>query len=147
MRTIGIAAAVSIVAVVSLLGACADETTAPTQVLVPVAISQAQRTELAATVSFAAREESLSALADREAAAAIGAALARLVDRVTRDDRVGAQRAVESARAALREYRARAASDAFGLWAVEAMRLALDHAELLAAAAPATSRYTSDGLQ
>jgi hypothetical protein len=141
MRT-GRTAAVSIVGAAWMLAACTDNAVAPEQEpIVPFAISDEQRSALAGALQFAMRDESLGVLADRDAAARIVAALRELADRVARNDRGGAQLAVERARSALRSYREHAASDAAGLLEAEMLSLTLDHVELLAGDAPAASLY------
>ena len=122
---------------------CADQTVGPGDVAVPFAISDAQRASLAATIRFAMRDEALSALADREAAARISIAAADLSRRVDANDRPGALAEVHVVQSELRSYRERAGSDATELLALAALSLALDHAEMLAAIVP-PALYSAD---
>jgi hypothetical protein len=140
MRRTRIATAVSIVGVASLVG-CTDKVTAPQEdVVVPFAISAEQRSELTAALIFATRESSLNLLARSDAAADVTTAFASVAARVTANDRRGAQRAIETARAALRRYREVAASELAESIELEAMALALDHAEQLTGESPASTR-------
>ena len=126
------------------IASCADKTVGPEQELVvPFAISNAQRATLTGALRFAARDAALQALAESDARARVVAAFARVAERVEANDRSGARRAILSARDALRSYRELAVSDLSVLLELESMSLALDHAELLAADAPAAS-YEGD---
>ncbi len=139
MRAIRLAAAVSVLGIASLAAACADDALAPDQeVIIPFAIDDAQRTTLAGVLRSAARGESVSALAHRDAQARVVAAFERVSERVAQNDRGGARRAIGAAREALRAYGERAPSDLGALLELEALSLALDHAELLAGDTPAS---------
>ena len=122
------------------VASCADKTVGPEQeVVVPFAIGSEQRASLTGALRFAARDAALQAFAESDARAQVVAAFARLSERVEANDRSGARRAIVAAREALRLYRERAGSDLSVLLEVESMSLALDHADLLAADAPAAS--------
>src|SRR5918999_5931005 len=139
MRATRLAAVVSVIATASLAGACADEALAPVQeTIVPFAIDDAQRTTLTSVLRSAANADSPSALADRDARSGVLAAFERLSERVAQNDRGGARRAIGAAREALRAYGERAPSDLGALLELEALSLALDHAELLAGDAPSS---------
>lgn len=126
------------------IASCADTPVGPEQeVVVPFAISNAQRATLTGALRFAARDAALQALGESEARARVVAAFARVTERVDANDRSGARRAIVAARDALRLYRERAGPDLSALIEVESMSLALDHAELLAGDAPAAS-YESE---
>lgn len=138
-----IAAALSLLGGVVLATSCADRTVGPDEMIAPFAISESQRANLAAALRFAMREDALSPLADRDAAARISIAAAELAQRVDANDRRGALQAIHAVRSDLRSSREGAGSDAAALLVIEALSLALDHAEMLAAIVPADV-YVSD---
>jgi hypothetical protein len=128
------------------VASCADKTVGPEQeIVVPFAISNAQRATLTGALRFAARDAALQAMAESDARAQVVAAFARLAERVDANDRSAARRAIVAARELLRLYGERAGSDLSVLLEVESLSLALDHAELLAADAPAASLYRTEG--
>ena len=137
MHRTRIGAAISLVWSLLLAASCADRPTGPGEEIEPFAISDAQRANLAAALRFATRDEGLSELANRAAAARISMAAAELNGRVHANDRGGAQRAISRMRSELRSYRERDELDAGALLMIEALSLALDHAEMLAAVVPA----------
>ena len=145
MRATRLAAAVSVFAIASLGSACADHALAPErEVFVPFAIDDAQRMTLTSVLRSATRDEALGALVDRDARARLVAAFERLTERVANNDRGGAQRAIPAAREALRAYVALAPSNLGALLELEALSLALDHAEMLAGDAPASLYNVGD---
>ena len=113
------------------LAACADLATGP-EPRAPFAIDARLRAELAGALGHAGSDASLGALADRAAAARIGAAFALVAEHVSRDDRDGARRAIAAARETIDAAREGGAADPAGMLQVEALRLVLAHAELLA---------------
>ena len=136
--------ALSIVSCV-LTTSCADKTVGPdAELVVPFAISDARRTDLAAALRFAMRDDALSALADRDVAARIAASLADLARRVDANDRSGTLRGIHHVRSELRSYRDRGGDDAGRMLTVVSLSLALDHAEILAAIVPAALYVESD---
>lgn len=145
MHRTRIGTAISLVACVLLAASCADKTVGPdAEMIVPFAISDAQRTDLAAALRFAMRDDALSALADHEGAARIAASLADLVRCIDANDRSGTLRRIHAIRSELRSYRDRGGGDAGKVLAVETVSLALDHAEMLAAIAPAALYVEAD---
>ena len=123
-----LATAASAGAVAWLAAACADRITGPGEELVPLAITDQQRSALAAGLTFAAHGG--SAMAGHGDAAALATAFDRLVERIDRNDARGARRALEDARAAL-DVRRAGARDPLAQMEVERMALALEHVALL----------------
>ena len=139
MRATRLAGAISVFAIALLGSACAEHAVAPErEVIVPFAIDDAQRTTLTSVLRSATRDEALGALVDRDARARLVTAFERLTERVANNDQLGAQRAIPAAREALRAYGSLAPSDLGALLELEALSLALDHAEILAGVAPAS---------
>ena len=136
MRAIRMATALSVLGIVSLTAACADDALAPEHEVVPFAIDDVQRATLTNLLRAAARGELQSALIDDGARARVMAELERLSERVAQNDRDGARRAIQTTRAALRAFGERAPSDPGVLLELEALALVLDHTEMLAGDAP-----------
>ena len=140
--------AAGITAAAWLVIACADKVAGPRpEIIVSFSISEEQRAALSAALAFVSRPESVNALADREGAARIGAALAGLADRVARNDRRGARLSLDAARSALAAYRERAPVDVAGLLEIETMSLALEHVALLISDSPALTLYGIDPVE
>ena len=136
MRTTRLALAVSMLGITAL-AACADDALAPEQqVIVPFAIDDAQRATLTSVLRAAARGELQSAFTDGDARARVLAEFERLSERVAQNDRDGARRAIQTARAALHAFGERTPPDPGVLLELEALTLALDHTEMLAGDAP-----------
>jgi hypothetical protein len=105
----------------------------------PLAISDDERTDLQAALRFAAREWSTLALEWstraiewRVRAEAVATAFEGLAARIEANDRRSTKRAIAPARAVLHHCRPLIGADARAMVALEALSLALEHAERLA---------------
>jgi hypothetical protein len=105
----------------------------------PLAMSDDERTDLQAALRFAAHEWSTRALESstralewRVRAEAVAAAFEALAARIEANDRRSTERAIAPARAVLHHCRPLIRADARAMVALEALSLALEHAERLA---------------
>jgi hypothetical protein len=108
----------------------------------PFAISAEERNELRTALMFATGTRSMRALGRRPSAWYVAVAFETLTARIAANDRLGALRAIGLARSALRRCRERSASGGATAVELEAMSLALDHAERLALEAPPDERVS-----
>jgi hypothetical protein len=146
MRAIQLATALSALGIAAL-AACADNPVAPErEVIVPFAIDDVQRMTLTSVLRAAAQGALQSASTDDDARARVTREFEQLAERVAQNDRGGARRAIQTARAALREFGDRALSNPGVLLELQALALALDHAEMLAGDAPG-SLYVAGQLE
>ena len=123
-----VASGAAITVTMGLIIACADKVVAPrSERIVPFAIPEEQRAMLSATLGIASQDEALNALADRDAAARIATALARLASRVSQNDARGAREAVEDVRGAVVAYRHQTPGDVAGSMVLEVIEIATEH--------------------
>jgi hypothetical protein len=118
-------------AVAMAAGGCGDELVAPDEdATVPLAVSAVQQEQMRVELLFA-QEQSILVL-QRSEGSAVTAALAALTQRVERNDRLGVERGVASARTAIQRYQDLAGGDNAVDPDLEVLSLTLDQVAFLA---------------